>query len=155
MNLRLNLKALNGSAKNTKAAAKNVLDHTTFAELVRYERERSARDGTPFSILYVAVIGGNGHTEKLKLSAVSLLSQSLRMIDRIGILNNNGISVLLLDTDKEGAASVVAKLKKRLAALSDPDFSLRILNVCTYPADRSCGDVQSVNPPAKQHLQGT
>jgi hypothetical protein len=155
MNVRRNLKALNGSAKNNKAAAKNVLDHTTFAELVRYERERSARGGAPFSILHVAVIGGNGHTEKLQLSAVSLLSQSLRMIDRIGILDNNCISVLLLDTDKEGAASVVAKLKKRLAALSDPDFSLRILNVCTYPADRSCGDLQSVNSLAKQHPQGT
>ena len=79
------------------------------------------------------------------------LSQSLRMIDRIGILDNNCISVLLPDTDQEGAASVAGKLKKRLAALSDPDVSLRILKVCTYPADRSCGDLQSVNPPAKQH----
>ena len=151
MNGRLNLKALNGGAKNAKAAAHNVLDHTTFAQLVRYERERSDRGGAPFSLLHVAVIGGNGHTEKLELSAARQLSQSLRMIDRIGILDNNCISVLLPDTDQEGAASVAEKLKKRLAALSDPDVSLRILKVCTYPADRSCGDLQSVNPPAKQH----
>jgi hypothetical protein len=102
-------------------------------------------------MLHVAVIGGNGHTEKLELSAASQLAQSLRMIDRIGILDNDRISVLLPDTDQEGAASVAGKLKKRLAALSDPDVSLRILKVCTYPADRSCGDLQSVNPPAKQH----
>ena len=155
MNARLNFKALNGSAKNAKAAAQNVLDHTTFAELVRYERERSDRGGAPFSMLYVAVIGGNGHTEKLELSAASQLSQSLRMIDRIGILDNHCISVLLPDTDQEGAAAVAEKLKKILAALSDPDVSLRILKVCTYPVDRSCGDLQSVNPPAKQYPQGT
>jgi len=151
MNTRLNLKALNGSADNAKAAAQNVLDHTTFAELVRYERERSDRGGAPFSLLHVTVIGDNGHTEKLKLSAARQLSQSLRMIDRIGILDNNCICALLPDTDKEGAALVAEKLKKRLAALSDPDVNLRILKVGTYPADRSCGDLQSVNPPAKQH----
>jgi exopolysaccharide biosynthesis polyprenyl glycosylphosphotransferase len=155
MNARLNLQALNGSDKNAKAAAHNVLDHTTFAELVRYERERSDRGGAPFSLLHIAVIGGNGHTEQLELSAARQLSQSLRMIDRIGILDNNCISVLLPDTDKEGAASVAGKLNKRLAALSDTDVSLRILKVCTYPADRSCGDLQSANPPAKQHPQGT
>jgi len=155
MNARLNLRALNGSTKNAQAAAHNVLDHTTFAELVRYERERSDRGGAPFSLLHIAVIGGNGHTEKLELSAARQLSQSLRMIDRIGILNNDRISVLLPDTDQEGAASVAKKLYKRLAARSDPDVSLRILKVCTYPADRSCGDLQSVNPPAKQHPQGT
>ena len=151
MNGRINLKALNGSSKNAKAAAQSVLDHTTFAELVRYERERSDRGGAPFSMLHIAVIGGNGHTEKLELAAASQLSQSLRMIDRIGILDNNRISVLLPETDQEGAALVAEKLKKRLAALSDPDVSLRILKVCTYPADRSCGDLQSVHPPAKQH----
>ena len=68
MKARLNLKALNGGAKNAKATAHNVLDHTTFAELVRYERERSDRGGAPFSLLHVAVIGGDGHTEKLELS---------------------------------------------------------------------------------------
>ena len=151
MNGRINLKALNGRAKNDKAAAHNVLDHTTFAALVRYERERADRGGAPFSLLHVAIIGGNGHNEKLELSAVRQLAQSLRMIDRIGILDNDRISVLLPDTDQEGAASVAAKLRKRLAALSDPDVSLRILKVSTYPADRSCGDLQSVNPPAKQH----
>jgi hypothetical protein len=73
------------------------------------------------------------------------------MIDRIGILDKNRICVLLPETDQEGAASVAEKLKKRLAALSDPDVSLRILKVCTYPEDRSCGDLQSVHPPAQQH----
>ena len=148
MNAPLNLRALNGSADNAKAAAQNVLDHTTFAELVRYERERSDRGGAPFSLLHVTVIGDN-------VSAARQLSQSLRMIDRIGILDNNCICVLLPDTDKEGAALVAEKLKKRLAALSDPDVNLRILKVCTYPTDRSCGDLQSVNPPAKKHPQGT
>ena len=155
MNARINLQALNGSAKNAQTVAHNVLDQTTFAALVRYERERADRGGAPFSLLHVAIIGGNGHTKQLELSAASQLSQSLRMIDRIGILDNDRISVLLPDTDQEGAASVAAKLNKRLAALSDPDVSLRILKVSTYPADRSCGDLQSVNPPAKQHPKGT
>jgi hypothetical protein len=92
MNARINLQALNGSAKNVPAVAHNVLDQTTFAELVRYERERSDRGGAPFSLLHVAVIGGNGHTEQLELSAARQLSQSLRMIDRIGILDNNRIA---------------------------------------------------------------
>ena len=133
MNTRLNLKALNGRDRNAKAAAQKVLDYTTFAELVRYERERSDRGGSPFSMLHIAVIGGNGHTEKLELSAARQLSQSLRMIDRIGIFDKNCISVLLPDTDQEGAASLAEKLKKRLVALSDPDVSLRILKVAPTP----------------------
>jgi lipopolysaccharide/colanic/teichoic acid biosynthesis glycosyltransferase len=155
MTARLNYLHIKDTAKKISTPMRNVLSHRSFAELVYYERERSDRSGTQFSLVQLEVLGGNGHTEKLKLLAASRIVQSLRMIDRIGIHENNSISVLLPDTDKEGAASVAEKLKKRLAEHDDQGVRHRIGKVCTYPADPCCGDLQSTNPSLTQHPQGT
>lgn len=84
----------------------NIFSPEEFKALVRYERLRSDRNGSPFS---VAVFTDRGSVDKFPQKAVTELSGLIRAIDCICWDEAGHISVLLPDTTSEGAAAFAKK----------------------------------------------
>ncbi len=105
----------------------NIYTMREFKSLVRYERTRSDRSGSVFSVAVFQPKQRSG--EQLK-SLVSVLSQLTRSIDCIGADDKGKIPVLLPDTVKNGANVFGDKVSMQLKNLLDTqvDFS-----VYTYP----------------------
>jgi exopolysaccharide biosynthesis polyprenyl glycosylphosphotransferase len=119
-----------------------ILDEKSFAEIIRYERERAERYGVHFSLINIVFSTGYKNHDNRSLQAVyDALKSSIRLIDRIGLINQDVISILLPETKKAGAHIVMQKFKSIFNTQLSTYISSYDMILCTYPEDQDCGAV--------------
>ena len=92
-------------------AGLNIYPLEEFKALVKYERARSDRNGSVFSI---AVFSLDNNSRIDPYNMVYLVSQFSRSIDCIGVGEEGQIAVLLPDTEKQGATFFGGKVLAEL-----------------------------------------
>jgi len=105
----------------------NILSPEEFRALVNYERSRSDRNGSVFSI---AVFDSLRQTSKNLDRFLVLISQFTRSIDCVGWNERGRVTVLLPDTARPGAEIFGQKL---LAEMDARGEDLVELDIYTYP----------------------
>ncbi len=122
----------------------NVFSPDEFKALVRYERTRSDRNGSAFSVALFQIEDDSRKSLKRNISEIS---QFTRSIDCIGWDEAGRISVLLPDTVKEGAAIFAQKVVNGLA-------TVRALNITfdlyTYPEHWLANSADIEDEPASE-----
>jgi lipopolysaccharide/colanic/teichoic acid biosynthesis glycosyltransferase len=112
-----------------------ILNKSEFNDLISYERERSERTNSPFSLIYVDLSKINGRTNgKSFEKIIKTIAISIRNIDRTGWLKNNTIGIFLPDTQITGAKTAAIKFKNKLIKSLGEDFFLLNFVVSTYPS---------------------
>ena len=106
-----------------------IIENDEFKDLIEYERSRSDRIESIFS---VAAFDIENLNPKDILKIYTVISKGIRTIDRMGFLANNNIAVLLPETTKKGAETFVVKIMKGFDASSAKDIKY---NIYTYPND--------------------
>lgn len=113
---------------------KEILEKSEFAELVRYEKERSERTNRPFSLINIAFTKINGKNNARVLKEIlKTIEPLIRILDRVGWINKNTICILLPETHIDGAKFVSEKFKNKLNELLGEESSLLDFVVSTYP----------------------
>lgn len=107
-----------------KGTGSNVFSSNDFKALVRYERLRSDRNGSIFS---VAVFGAEFSNIDFNNTILPILSRLSRSIDCIGMVDNEQLAVLLPDTEKTGADTFGNKVLAELKTIDDIQMTF-----CTY-----------------------
>jgi hypothetical protein len=111
-----------------------ILNKSEFNDLISYERERSDRTNSPFSLIYVDLSKINGRTNgKSFEKIIKTIAISIRNIDRTSWLKNNTIGIFLPDTQITGAKTATIKFKNKLIKSMGEDFFLLNFAVSTYP----------------------
>ena len=111
-----------------------ILNKSEFNDLISYERERSERTNSPFSLIYVDLSKINGRTNgKYFEKIIKTIAISIRNIDRTGWLKNNTIGIFLPNTQITGAKTATIKFKNKLIKSMGEDFFLLNFTVSTYP----------------------
>jgi len=105
----------------------NVFSHEEFKALVKYERTRSDRNGSVFS---VTVFNPENVNRNSTRNIVEKISQFSRSIDCVGLGERGEITVLLPDTEKQGAETFGNKVLGQLAKINENKVSY---NIYTYP----------------------
>jgi exopolysaccharide biosynthesis polyprenyl glycosylphosphotransferase len=131
--LKLNLSGQENTIKH------KVLDEKTFAEMLHYERERAERNGGYFSCIYSNFLFFNGVKKKIINDIADKIKLSLRAIDRVGIIKNNIICLLLPETTEQGAYTVIQRLKSIINENTDNSVSSYNITFCSYPDEQKCG----------------
>jgi lipopolysaccharide/colanic/teichoic acid biosynthesis glycosyltransferase len=112
----------------------NILKKSEFTDLLYYERERSERTNSPFSLILVDLskinVRKNGQSFNNIIKTIAL---SLRTIDRTGWIESNTIGIFLPDTKLIGAKTAAVKFKNKLIKSLGEDFLLLEFVVSTYP----------------------
>jgi len=112
----------------------NILGKSEFTDLLYYERERSERTSSPFSLIHVDLskinVRKNGQSFNNIIKTIAL---SLRTIDRTGWIESNTIGIFLPDTKLIGAKAAAVKFKNKLIKSLGEDFLLLNFVVSTYP----------------------
>ncbi len=112
----------------------NILKKSEFTDLLYYERERSERTNSPFSLILVDLskinVRKNGQSFNNIIKTIAL---SLRTIDRTGWIESNTIGIFLPDTKLIGAKAAAVKFKNKLIKSLGEDFLLLEFVVSTYP----------------------
>jgi lipopolysaccharide/colanic/teichoic acid biosynthesis glycosyltransferase len=112
----------------------NILKKSEFTDLLYYERERSERTNSPFSLILVDLskinVRNNGQSFNNIIKTIAL---SLRTIDRTGWIESNTIGIFLPDTKLIGAKTAAVKFKNKLIKSLGEDFLLLEFVVSTYP----------------------
>lgn len=127
-----------------------VLSVVHFRQLVQYERVRSDRFGSSFSILEISPGQSN---DDLSSSWINHLKTSKRVVDHLGWKQNGIISILLPDTDHQGACRFLNKLQKTKIVDSLPSFEMKT-DIFTYPdhwIDNYCSDSEVADPPSREN----
>jgi lipopolysaccharide/colanic/teichoic acid biosynthesis glycosyltransferase/GGDEF domain-containing protein len=111
-----------------------ILEKSEFAELVRYERERSERTNRPFSLITIDFTEANGkNNAKFFKEIIKIIEPLIRILDRVGWINKNTICVLLPETQIDGANVVLEKFKNKLKEHIGEGLLLLDFVVSTYP----------------------
>lgn len=121
------------------AATSPLLDHVvpaaTFHNVLQRERMRADRGGQPFSLLQFtppaqrAATAGNPLREYLQVR--------LRATDLVGAYGDGRLVVLLVDTDRRGAQTLLDDIRQH----GPPAARNRATSIQTYPTDMSDADV--------------
>ena len=113
---------------------KEILEKSEFAELVRYERERSERTNRPFSLINIDFTEANGkNNARFFKEIIKTIEPLIRILDRVGWINKNTICILLPETQIDGAQFVLEKFKNKLKEhMGEGSFLLDFV-VSTYP----------------------
>ena len=125
--------------------SKKVLDEKTFAEMLHYERERAERNGGYFSFIAINFTFLNGTNKGIINDVTERIKLSLRIVDRIGIIKNNRICLLLPETTEQGAYNVIQKIKSIINENTYNSASSYNITFCSYPDEQTCGI--SINKP--------
>jgi lipopolysaccharide/colanic/teichoic acid biosynthesis glycosyltransferase len=96
-----------------------------FQKWILYERERSDRKKSIFSLVIYSLCGAD-KKRNISRECVELLKDNIRSTDHIGWYENNKIGVLLPETDKSGAV-IFAK------NMTVQNSSLQAEHIYTYP----------------------
>jgi len=111
-----------------------ILEKSEFIDLIYYERARSERTNSPFSLIQVDLSRINGGMNGQSLEKIiKTIELSVRTIDRIGWIENNILGVFLPETKLTGAKAVAVKFKNILTKSLGEDFPLFSFVVTTYP----------------------
>jgi len=112
----------------------DILEKSEFTDLLYYERERSERTNSPFSLIQVDLSEISERTNGQSFEKIiKTIALSIRTIDRTGWIENNRIGVFLPHTQLTGAKAAVVKFKNKLTKSFGEDFSLLDFVVSTYP----------------------
>ncbi len=109
------------------SAGNNVFSPDEFKALVKYERKRSDRNGSVFSI---TVFNSQDSAKTGQRAIVQKISQFSRSIDCVGMGEPGQVAVLLPDTVKQGADSFGKKVLGELAKIKADRISY---DIYTYP----------------------
>ena len=107
-----------------------ILVREDFHRLIEYERVRSDRDGSAFSLVLFDVSVDLPSRKGRVKSALERLRTTIRLVDHIGWFEDREIGILLPATDYERAERFVAALEARV---SDLGYTVSIF---TYPDKR-------------------
>ncbi len=112
----------------------NILKKSEFTDLLYYERERSERTNSPFSLIQVDLSKINVRENGQSLNnIIKTIALSIRTIDRTGWIESNTIGIFLPDTQLIGAKAAAVKFKNKLVKSFGEDFLLLDFVVSTYP----------------------
>lgn len=115
--------------KKVKSGQGEILSKEEFKALINYERTRSDRNGSFFSVVTFDAVN-NGR--KTLLPRINVISRAVRSVDRIGLYEKEQIAVLLPDTTKKGAEIFSKKTITELKSIQKDAVSFHIY---TYPED--------------------
>lgn len=140
------------SSGQSNSMQQRLLDEKTFAEMLHYERERVERNGGSFSCIYIDFLFSNGTNKNIVYDITERIIVSLRILDRVGIIKNNVICLLLPETTEQGAYKVIQKLKR----IINTDDSVPSYNItfCSYPDQQACG-TSNITPDTKKTMVGS
>ncbi len=111
-----------------------ILEKSEFIELICYERERSERTNSSFSLIHVDLVKINGQASpKFIERIIRIISNTVRTTDRIGIIDEHAIRLFLPDTQLTGAQAAAVKCKKKLVDFMGEDTALLDFVVSSYP----------------------
>jgi lipopolysaccharide/colanic/teichoic acid biosynthesis glycosyltransferase len=111
-----------------------ILEKSDFTDLIYYERERSERTNSPFSLIHVDLSNINLRANGKSLHAIiKKVALSLRTVDRTGWIESKTIGVFLPDTPLTGAKTAAVKLKNNLIQCFGEEFRILNFAVSTYP----------------------
>jgi len=144
--IKLNLSGQNNTIQQT------VLDEKRFAEILRYERERTERNGGYFSFISINLSFSNNTNKKIINIVADRIKLTLRIVDRIGLIQNNVICILLPETTEQGAYNVIQKLKNTINETAGYSASSYNITFCSYPDEQACGI--SINKPDTKKSTG-
>jgi hypothetical protein len=102
-----------------------------FHALIEHERRRSDRTGARFSIIVFDISDSDTDMKRVD-NLPSLLVDSVRSTDAVGLFGKNQVGVLLTDTPVEGAYEFIKKISKRLEGKSHISHH----KVYSYPSQR-------------------
>lgn len=112
--------------KKINHSFENIFTAEEFKALITYERSRSDRNGSVFSII---ILDTSQKKEKDLKSVINKISQVTRAIDCIGWYENDNIGLLLPDTKEEGAVILGNKLISELNLIKENVH----LDIYSYP----------------------
>jgi lipopolysaccharide/colanic/teichoic acid biosynthesis glycosyltransferase len=104
------------------------LERRQFLQQLQFERRRTDRTRTPFSIVHLRIDGQRASALIEMRRLASLLLQKKRETDALGRLGDGHLSLLLIDTNREGAEAVACSISRELGDLPQP-----IITTVTYP----------------------
>lgn len=112
----------------------NILKKSEFADLIYYERERSERTNSPFSLIHIDFSKINKSTDAQAFKEfIKTIEPSFRTIDRAGWVKDNTICILLPETKIDGAKHAAVKFKNKLRERLGEKSSLLDFVISTYP----------------------
>ncbi len=110
----------------------HVCSEREFLEAVRAERVRCDRTGQAFSVVELEC----GKDQLSRQQIADRLSARLRSCDRVGLLNEREIAIMLPSTDRDGAERLIGQIRRVLA--EDPG---RLTSrVSSYPTSAGVND---------------
>ena len=116
-----------------------ILNKSEFADLICYERERSERTNSPFSLIHMDFKKNNGNTNPQAFKEfINIIAPEFRTLDRPGWTKNNTICILLPETNIDGAKNAAVKLKNKLKERIGKKFSSLDFAISTYPEHFEC-----------------
>ena len=112
--------------KKINNSFENIFTYEEFKALITYERSRSDRNGSVFSII---ILDTSQKKQKDLKKIVNKISQVSRTIDCLGWYENDNIAILLPDTKEEGAIVLGNKLISELNLIKENVH----LEIYSYP----------------------
>lgn len=112
--------------KKSKNSFKNIFTAEEFKALITYERSRSDRNGSVFSVIILDTSGIND-TDTKKI--MNKISEVARKIDCIGYYEQDKVGILLPDTKEEGAVVLGNKIVTELKYMVEDVH----LDIYSYP----------------------
>jgi lipopolysaccharide/colanic/teichoic acid biosynthesis glycosyltransferase len=130
---------------------KKVLDEKTFAEMLHYERERAERFGGSFSCIYSELLFFKNKKNNIINDIAEKIKICLRVVDRVGIIKNNVICLLLPETIEQDAYHVIQKLKSIINENTHNSIISYNITFCSYPNEQACG-ISIIQPDTKKSM---
>ncbi|MDZ7392154.1 MAG: sugar transferase [candidate division KSB1 bacterium] len=135
------------------------LSREAFAQILRKERHRTDRTGSPFSLLLFELCEGLGQND-LHGAVKQAIALHTRDYDIRVLFGPHRLGVLLLDTPLSTARVLAAKMLARLRERNngaDPALCLRAVQMYTYPASCAGGyeRLEMVLPHGQNFDQGS
>jgi lipopolysaccharide/colanic/teichoic acid biosynthesis glycosyltransferase len=96
---------------------------STFTQRLKEERNRSDRNGRPFSFLLLKVHNIPSRRRAFAVQTLDSFSKTIRMSDCLGWLSEYQLGLILPDTDEKGALVVHERLNRYLTGLKKCDLN--------------------------------
>lgn len=135
----------NNGINKIKSSFDTIFTKVEFKALITYERTRSDRNGSIFSIL---ILDSSNKDSKSIRHIIEKARKIARSIDCIGWFDNSCIAILLPDTEKEGALVFRDKLLSELILISE----IVSMEIYSYPENWLSN---SSKPPIVKNFQTT
>ena len=144
--------ALNYLTFSRKGENGKLLDKANFAGHLHYERERSERTNNPFSLICIDLSKTKEYSNGQDFEKIlNIITSSIRIVDRVGWIQENLIGIILPDTPKGGVVTVVEKFKGSLEQRLDNNDFHECFIISTYPDSPSCCDFDTNTGKVQTH----